>query len=1240
MPDEVAASNIDNILQQIASHDTDASTNNGADKVEETGGAQTATLSNAPTNQSTERNQTLAVPNRPQDTRANDDVDATAQAKASQFRIARVDGKLRLVDLEGNLVHDPDFERKVITAMEEHTQKSSMSLTQENPESAYEQFNIQNLMMVEAGEDSEDGERSTNYATARDSLLRQHMSTRTDSTAHTYGEDDTGHVNFDFIPGLPNGEIDKNASQDASYAAPPVEHQSHGQSYDPQTPAPPINPFSQKGSVLKGFEMFGATQPSSIGRHVASPTSSRPSPDVYNDFTSPPQKRMLSSPLVRRVDGDETSPLQSSVRDLLRPLATDSPLPASAPLIAGVKSFDRGSRFLQTSSIREPRSYVSMKASQERRRKETSSVPPDSDAESSDSDIDDIRRKRQRKIEREQNILKELSTIELHKRPPMSSRPEAASSGLVEVPSTSRRHSLPEDYIAQCTGQDARDTQQDDMVADSQNMLDNNEPRELDGAEDNLKDYASPRADVGQNDGPSQTIPSPTLPGRPNLLTEGELDFERGPAPTEKTGSNPEGSGTESNQPSLPLQEVSSNRNELRTPVAGKTPIFSDGADTTVPETSPPEARLRPMTEIATISFGQETEDDMLNNLPGFTQDVEFERAMRITSPPEPPRLRFQGDRHTTTDAVAVSAEPVDVPKPPTQLTASQIPLPESADRESGTVNINISKNDKDTNEAGESAVGDVEKRTKTSKKPSQTSTQTPRGLRSQSQLKGPSASLRRSAITTIPNASAVPRNSSRGLKSTTTAKLVGAWSPTRLSTTSVTASTPLSTPHTPAANSAEARSARRPSTRQSAGKAVPEESTSIPAPTEQNTITNTHTARVSVRKSGNKPVAEKMQASTSDSTSNLSASRSSKLLSASKAANEKEQTTAPPAGKRSLKRKSGPILVDDAEEAALPARSSKPKSTGHINSDSSDDPLALLAHSTITVSRNKERSWGIFNDMAFAVSYVKQQSEKENVSTLITEHGGRILDDGFDSLFEDGTPSKLRAQHGDVDSELKISPAATSIGFTALIADEHSRKAKYMQALALGIPCISGYWISACVTKDVLIDWAPYLLCAGQSSYLGNAIRSRILQPYSAIDASFPETFSTRDKLLDGKSILLVNGKGKAGEKRKAYVFLTRAMGPSRLGQVVDLAEAKKKLLDSEAGDNDWDLLYVENDVNKAAAAVFGFSSAANSGRSKKRKRSFNAGDENLEQTPKKIRVISDEVVIQSLILGQLLDE
>jgi len=275
---------------------------------------------------------------------------------------------------------------------------------------------------------------------------------------------------------------------------------------------------------------------------------------------------------------------------------------------------------------------------------------------------------------------------------------------------------------------------------------------------------------------------------------------------------------------------------------------------------------------------------------------------------------------------------------------------------------------------------------------------------------------------------------------------------------------------------------------------------------------------------------------------------------------------------------------------------------------------------------------------MAFAVSYIKREQEKAVATRLINEYGGKILNDGFEALFEPGPASKPRAQSEASDSDLALSPFAKGFSFTALIADEHSRKAKYMQALALGLPCLSGRWISACVDRGKIVDWLPYLLCAGQSSFLGNAFRSRTLLPYSAADASFPETFASREKILNGKSILVVDGKGKAAkEKRKAYVFLTRALGPARLEQVSDFEHARRKLLDAEGGE--FDLLYVDTNEKGAESTVFG-STLFSSGGSKKRKRGPTAVDEAPTPAPKKIRIISDEVVIQSLILGQLLEE
>jgi len=321
-------------------------------------------------------------------------------------------------------------------------------------------------------------------------------------------------------------------------------------------------------------------------------------------------------------------------------------------------------------------------------------------------------------------------------------------------------------------------------------------------------------------------------------------------------------------------------------------------------------------------------------------------------------------------------------------------------------------------------------------------------------------------------------------------------------------------------------------------------------------------------------------------------------------------------------------------EEPTLPKRLSKRQLNVYATKESSEDSVVLP--SSNAVAKRKKVGGDFFGQMAFAVSYVNHEQEKNIVTKLIMDHGGQILQEGFDCLFD--VISKARAHDGDDDTELALSTTANSIGFTALIADEHSRKAKYMQALALGLPCISGHWILSCVNKGSIVNWSPYLLCAGQSSVLGNAHRSRILKPYIATEASLSDTFAGREKLLDGKSVLMVMGKGKF-DKRKAYVFLTRALAPARIGQVVDLLEARKKLREAEADGESWDLLYVDSHEEAAASVVFGLAGTSGSGGTRKRKRGSTAAD-NAEPLPKRVRVISDEIMVQSLILGQLIEE
>jgi hypothetical protein len=340
----------------------------------------------------------------------------------------------------------------------------------------------------------------------------------------------------------------------------------------------------------------------------------------------------------------------------------------------------------------------------------------------------------------------------------------------------------------------------------------------------------------------------------------------------------------------------------------------------------------------------------------------------------------------------------------------------------------------------------------------------------------------------------------------------------------------------------------------------------------------------------------------------------------------EKALAPVPPA--RSTKRK--PAVKDD--ENPIATRASKRQSNASCTRESSADPLAYPSPTLNGIARIKKPN-KLFSRMAFAVSYVKQDKEKSYVTDMITEQGGRVLDDGFERLFEATFIPRSRLSAGDEETELTMTAAAKSFGFVALVADEHSRKAKYMQALALGLPCISGKWILTCVAKGEIVDWSPYLLCAGKSSFLGNAIRSRILARYSAIEAKFPGTLSSRDKLLNGKSILMVTNRS-IEDARKAYVFLTRAMGPARIGQVSDHEQARKKLME----DNSWDFLYVDKNEDVAEAALFGQSVPPSLG-SKKRKRGLVSADEDVGPAPKRIRVISDEVIIQSLILGQLME-
>ncbi|KAI1821844.1 hypothetical protein F4861DRAFT_517100 [Xylaria intraflava] len=328
----------------------------------------------------------------------------------------------------------------------------------------------------------------------------------------------------------------------------------------------------------------------------------------------------------------------------------------------------------------------------------------------------------------------------------------------------------------------------------------------------------------------------------------------------------------------------------------------------------------------------------------------------------------------------------------------------------------------------------------------------------------------------------------------------------------------------------------------------------------------------------------------------------------------------------------------------------------GSLSLDELDNPNVSGAAKSLLVTRKPSRKpttlrefqakRGLFEGMVFAISFQERQQPKKckdkllsksSLEDLIRQGGGKILDDGFNSLFEFDTLSAgVKSQATPVlSNSLKLRD--DMVGFAALIADGHSRKVKYMQALALGIPCLAPRWVTTCVSKKEIVDWPSYLLCAGSSTLLGDAIRSRNLMPYDASTAKLAEVISRRAKMLDGSKILLIMNKTKNDAKRIPYVFLAQVLGAS-LVRVHKIEEARAKLREAESKQDGFDWVYVDDQVRDAKTALFGTGSGEKC--SKKRGRRSSTTGMGDGPPPKRIRTLNDELVIQSLILGRLIEE
>lgn len=277
-----------------------------------------------------------------------------------------------------------------------------------------------------------------------------------------------------------------------------------------------------------------------------------------------------------------------------------------------------------------------------------------------------------------------------------------------------------------------------------------------------------------------------------------------------------------------------------------------------------------------------------------------------------------------------------------------------------------------------------------------------------------------------------------------------------------------------------------------------------------------------------------------------------------------------------------------------------------------------------------------LFENMVFVITNIENKDDRKCSTRQIIDNGGRILGDGFDEIFDipnlDLAPPASQGPKKIPASKFGLTREAQSLGFTCLIADKHCRTAKFVQALALGIPCLATRWIQDCVAKEQIVPWEAYLLASGESSFLGGAIRSRVLPPYPPDEVTLPRIVENRPKLLDGKSILLIMSK-KEEDKMKVYPFYTHALGARKVSRASSSEAAVEAIARAHADGDPWDLVYSHDKEKQVDKVLFGDGSCG-----KKRKRE-KGSDLDLDGKGKKTRVVGNEFIVQSLILGRLAD-
>ncbi|MCJ1352999.1 MAG: hypothetical protein MMC33_002983 [Icmadophila ericetorum] len=287
-----------------------------------------------------------------------------------------------------------------------------------------------------------------------------------------------------------------------------------------------------------------------------------------------------------------------------------------------------------------------------------------------------------------------------------------------------------------------------------------------------------------------------------------------------------------------------------------------------------------------------------------------------------------------------------------------------------------------------------------------------------------------------------------------------------------------------------------------------------------------------------------------------------------------------------------------------------------------------------------------IFDNMVFSITGIEDLTVRNEIEQGIRLHGGLLLNSerGFEELFdvprlEPATPPKWKPK--DEDNGFQLNASGERRGFTCLISDGYNRKPKYLQALALGIPCLATRWVTDCIAKQKVLPWERYILPSGTSTFLDGAVRGRLLPAADPSVTPLSTIIEARPQFLADDAVIVVMPK-KDESRMMSHPFIAYALGAKRVARVASLEEARQSLLASEANEEeeewDWVCYYEAKEGVKGEESMRAAESIVWGGSGKGKRKRGASETEPLRDC--KTRVVTTEFVIQSLILGDLVDE